>query len=176
MITINYKDESYKLKNSFDEFVINEYEQINELLLDQEKDIITKWISVLLYLGLPEYVINDLEEQDLINIIEGFSLDFNSHTNLKVKKEIKLNDEKFYCYDKKFFLTVKQCIIIEDILAKHKSKYFAELLDVIYQNPSSTLSKDIKIDLIRNTITFDIVLPIISYLSNYFNLTNRNNE
>jgi hypothetical protein len=172
MIVLNYKDKTYRLKNGMDEFIINEFEFITNVLNDDEiKSELEKWKTIINYLGLPFDVIDEISFAHLESIINAFELDDTPLENYTKKLTI---DNKKYKASKT--ITVKQITLVEEYLDKDSNRYVGELMAIIFREEGKTRDEHFthvtiveNAEIFRYNITMDKVLPYINLLtSNIF--------
>lgn len=170
MITINYEDNQFQVKNNLEELTIKEFENVCAYINDEKSDYIDKWINVFVYLGIPQEVVDEFDATHFKSIIEKFNLI--KVTKQEIFKELIIDDLVLIAYDEKFKLTVKELSLIESYCKNDKVKYIAEVLAVIYKNPEveKSLRYDkshlkYKAELIRTNITAEKCVPILEYIS-----------
>jgi len=170
MINLKFDSKTYQIKNSINEFLINEFEHICSILNDKEKNHLTKWTEIFIYLGVPEDVIDNFDSFDFIEMIKQFNIFTTESTDFI--KEIVLDDITYIAFDDKFKLTVKEMTLIEDYIQKNENRYLGEILAVIYKrqdlDKSMTYDKahlKYKAELIRKQVMADVAIPIIGFLS-----------
>jgi len=170
MINLKFDGNTYQLKNSTNEFLINEFEHICSILNNLEKNHIEKWTEVFKYLGIPEDVIDNFDSFDFIEMIKEFNIFTTDSTEFV--KEIVLDGITYTAFDEKFKLTVKEMTLIEDYVKKNDNRYLGEMLAVIYKRTDldKTMTYDkahlkFKAELIRKQINADVAIPIIGFLS-----------
>jgi len=171
MIKLNYNEKTYNVKNSVDEFLINEFEDICGILNNKEKNYLQKWSEIFIYLGVPEDVVDDFDSFAFIEIIKQFNIhDLTQHTNFV--KEIELDGNTYVCFDEKFKITVKEMTLIESAINKNENRYLGDVLAILYkrENIQKELHYDkahlkYKAELIRKEIKAEVAIPIIAFLS-----------
>lgn len=170
MITINYGEDQYTIKNNLDELTIKQFETICGWINDENIDYIEKWINVFVYLGIPQDVVDDFDATTFKSIIQEFNI--TSIDKHEIYKELIINGTTFISYDDKFKLTVRELALIESYCKLDKIKYIAEVLAVIYKNPD--VDKSLRYDpahlkykasLIRDNITAEKSIPILEFIS-----------
>jgi hypothetical protein len=170
MIKLKFNGKIYPIKNKLTEFTIGEFEKICELM-NSSGSTIERWFNVFELLGIEEDILNNIDIEDFIKIIKDFNLNAKIFKG-NVKKEIILNNIKYYAYEDKFRLTVKETALIESYIQKNDNRYLGELVAIVYKNPE--LQKELhfekahihfKAELIRKNITADIAIPLINFLS-----------
>ena len=60
MIKIKFGEESYEIKNTIREITIFDFENISEILENDNLNYIEKWLEILKYLGVSEECIKSL--------------------------------------------------------------------------------------------------------------------
>jgi hypothetical protein len=172
MITINYENDKYKIKNSLDEFTINEFEEICFIISSENMNRYDKWYSIFTYLGLPIDVCDDLDAEYFNNIVDEFNVV--DVENVDIYKEIIINDKiTLKAYDEKFKLTVKESRLIENFCIENKNKNIAGIMAILYKNEDvdDNMKYDVnhlkyKEELIKHNVTADKCIPILKMVSN----------
>lgn len=170
MINLKFNGSTYQIKNSTNEFLINEFEHLCSILNDIEKNHLQKWSEIFIYLGVPQDVLDNFDTFDFIEMIKEFNLFETNSTDFV--KEIVLDGITYTAFDDKFKLTVKEMALIEDYVKKDTNRYLGEMLSVIYKrtdlDKSMTYDKahlKFKAEMIRKQTTADVAIPIIGFLS-----------
>ena len=169
MIKIELKDEVYELRNSLDEITIEEFEIII-YLINKENTFIQKWIEILEFLGLPEYVIDTLDEDSFIEIVKSISNNF-AIPNDTVKKSVIIDGEEYLAYkDEKFKLTMKQIKFIQKNIL-NKESYFSDLCAYIYNKNGNNEIENMDVDHFRYKKLFfrdqkmELIIPILRIIN-----------
>lgn len=170
MVKINYEGQIYQIKNKIDEMFINEYENICSFINNDKLTHMDKWSKVLVYLGVPEDVVDDFDAIAFKKIIEQFNLIKIKQS--KIFKDLKLDRMNLVSYEDKFKLSVKELGLIEKACKDNKDFWIAEVMAIIYKNPEvdSKMKYDsahlkYKAECIRKEITADKCVPILDFLS-----------
>jgi hypothetical protein len=170
MLKINYEDKSYSIKNTLEELLIKDYEKIASILNDEEKLTVDKWSEVMIYLGIPQDIVEDFDAFVFRDIIKEFNIINVEKT--EIPQYINVDGKYYAAYDENFKLTVKELALIEKVAQKNKNMWVADVMSIIYKNPSvdKTMRYDSghlkhKADLIRENVTADKAIGIIEYLS-----------
>lgn len=170
MITLNYENQSYKLKNSADEFLIKEFEHICSILNDTERHHVDKWSEILVYLGVPQDLVDNLDGFEFLEIIKNFNIDDTQYSP-EIIKDIEIDGIKYQAYDETFKLTVREMTLIEAAVKKNKDRFLGDILAIIYKR--TDVDKEItydkahihhKAELIRKNITANVAMPILAFL------------
>jgi len=170
MIKINFKNDSYELRNEVFEWTIGEFESMSAILNNKDKDHLEKWIEVFELLKIPTEVIDNMDAFDFMEIIKEFNM-FGVQNN-EIVKTIHLKGEQYHAYDEKFRITVKEMKLIESLVNKNPDRYLGDIMAVIYKRPDidPELHKDkahihFKAELIRKEASADMAIPILTFLS-----------
>ncbi len=167
MLTIKFNGQNYNLKNSIKELTVGEFEEVL-IILNKEDNVINKWFEIFILLGLTEQIINHINLDEFKILVREF--EFNTSNSL-IKKSIKLNGIEYKAYNKKFILTVKDIIMIENYILINPNKYIAEVIAILYTNDDEKLThtriKE-KAELIRKEIPSMVAIPIINLLTKTF--------
>lgn len=171
MLNIKFKEETYAIRNGLNELTIGEFEDLSKIMNDQDKNSLEKWSMILHLLGLPVEVIDNFDTFTFIDIIKEFNI-FDIHeSNYQEVIVLDGQEYKLNLKDDNLFITVKEMRLIEDYV-KQDSKYLANMLAVLYKredvHPNIQYDKThirFKSGLIRKSITADVAVPFISFLS-----------
>jgi hypothetical protein len=173
MITLQFKTETYSLKNELNELTIGDFEKISSILNDTDKNYIDKWSEVFIYLGVPEYVIDNFEAETFIQIVKQFNLMDTKMSNKKIEKLINVDGIDYIAFDgDEFKMTVKQLVLIEDFIKKNPNRYLGEVLAVIYKgvNIDDNMHFDKahikhKAETFRKFVNANVAIPVLGFLS-----------
>jgi hypothetical protein len=167
MIRLNYKSDTYFIKNSLDELSINQFEFITTILNKMGDTEVSKWKTILNFLDLPFEVLDDMDEDDILKVVTNFKLE-----DLKINKyikEIKLDKRKFLASK---VITVKQISMVEDYLDKDSTRYIGELLAIIFREKDKSKEEHFNIatieanaELFRYNVKMNVALPYINLLT-----------
>mgnify|MGYP000208026769 CR=1 FL=1 len=170
MLKINYEDKSYSIKNSLEELLIKDYEKIASILNNEDKLTVDKWSEVMVYLGVPQDIVDDFDAFAFRDIIKQFNIiDINKS---EILPTINVDGKEYVAFEETFKLTVKELALIEKVAQKNKDMWVGDVMAIIYKNPD--VDKNMRYDnahlkykaeLIRENVTADKSLPIIDYLS-----------
>jgi hypothetical protein len=178
MINVQFDGIEYHIKNEVTEFNVGEFERITLLINDETTSSLTRWTNILNSLGLPLDVIDNFDTFDFTKIINEFNGNQNDYSKYKYVEVITLQDNeyKLRLVDGELKLTVREMRIIEGLIKDNKDIYLSNILAVIYKRDD--IQKDLQYDmahikykseLISKLVTSDVVLPILSYLSDKLN-------
>jgi len=166
MIRLNYKSDTYLIKNALDEIKINEFEFISTILNSDSSETV-KWKTILHYLDVPYSVLNELDSEQLLSIVKPFDL-----ADVKIGKfvtKIKIGKQIFLSPK---FITVKQIALVEEYLEKDNINYIGELIAIIFCEKGKTKDEhlnDVTIkkngELFRYSLNMDKALPYINLLT-----------
>lgn len=160
MITIKYKDEDYELKNELQELTIGEFEHVCTIHA-KETTLNEKIIEILIHMGIPENVIEEMDINDFNAIVKELNYD---STNTTLLNKFEHNGIEYVNNEDKFKLSVRQNMLIEEYIIKNNIHYMAEVLAVLYNDKDNT-SIAVKTNIFRNEVSAEIIIPIIYYIS-----------
>ena len=162
MIKIKFGEESYEIKNTIREITIFDFENISEILENDNLNYIEKWLEILKYLGVSEECIKSLDMTDLLMISSHFKF-INNNINLKkIRKYIVIDNNRYYFRNKKSNILVKDIIELENIISSG-GRYAPKLISYLY--PSNETSKSKYQSSISNDIKIDVLIPILNILN-----------
>lgn len=174
MKTIILNDTEYHLPHQPSDFKLGKYEKVMKIL---EEDVteIEKYSNLLVELGIPEEVIDDLTIEEFSSTIkdymEGTTYDF---SKFKFVPTIEVNGRTYQAFDEdaEFLLKVKDLNWIEKLIKRNPDKYLAEVLAVIFKDIELTKTEHYtdahirhKASLFRENVTLDIAIPYIGAIS-----------
>lgn len=171
MITIKHLGEKYTIKNKLSELTINEYEDIQSLINLDDSEYFEKYIEVIIYLGVPREVANDMNVDNLLDFIKVLE-----NTKIKgFKKTIELGGHKFSAIDSREkypTITPRAIKLIEKAMKTNQYKNVAEILSILFKRVDiddvehySPEHLKYKANLFRFHLTSDIALPYVVYVS-----------
>ena len=162
MIKIKFGEESYEIKNTIREITIFDFENISEILENDNLNYIEKWLEILKYLGVSVECIKSLDMTDLLIISSHFKF-INNNINLKkIRKYILIDNNRYYFRNKKSNILVKDIIELENIISSG-GRYATKLISYLY--PSNETSKSKYQSSISNDIKIDVLIPILNILN-----------
>ena len=130
---ITFKE--YQLKNSLHEFTIEEYEKVTEILSNEELVNIEKYIDILLCLGLPENVLDEMTDDEFFNIINSFTFSIKSG----MAPSIEIEGYEYVAYTEDTFkLKVKDLSLIEKAIVDTPNNYLSRAMAVIFKRADLT--------------------------------------
>jgi hypothetical protein len=169
MIKVKFEDKVYEVKNTLDEILISDFENIISIM-NNKKNYIDRWSEVFIILGLPEIVLENMDSSDFINVIK--EVDINTDTEVKLEKEITIDNVVYRIKHDEVKISVKEMRLIEKFIIDNDNKYIGDIMAVLYRNESSddTINYDLthikhKAKLFRDNVTVDKSLPFLKYLS-----------
>lgn len=169
MLNIKIEDKVYSIKNQLNEFYIGEFEELM-IIMNDKINYLDKWSSIFIKLGVPNYVIDNMDADDFINIIN--KIEFDLESDIKITKSIEIDGQNYVYNFDEVKINVKEMRLIEDFIVKDNQKYLSEIMAVLYKNENS--DKNINFDLthikhkaklFNDNITIDKCIPFIKYLS-----------
>lgn len=162
MIKIKFGEESYEIKNTIREITIFDFENISEILENDNLNYIEKWLEILKYLGVSEECIKSLDMTDLLMISSHFKF-INNNINLKkIRKYIVIDNNRYYFRNKKSNILVKDIIELENIISSG-GRYASKLISYLY--PYNEILKKEYQSSISNDIKIDVLIPILNILN-----------
>ena len=163
MLEVKINDEVFNIKQKPSEFTIGEYEELVIILKDNESDQFDRYYNLFLYLGIPQYYLDEFDFFNFKEIIE----EYNKQTDdITMINEVTIDGRLFRAYENEFKMSVKQMKKAIDYIKKDDKKCMAEVLGVIFQEVSKTkeenwLESNIneRIELFRKNMTADVASP-----------------
>jgi hypothetical protein len=126
----------YSLKNSLNEFTIDEFEKVTAILNRQDLESIEKYIEALLYLGLPEEILDELSDDEFFGIIKAFT--FTEELG-ELKARIEIEGYHYVAYEgEAFVLKVKDLSLIEKAVIQKPEAYLSRALAIIFKRDDLT--------------------------------------
>lgn len=173
MITLQFKDDTYQLRNELDELTVGEFEKISSILNDLDKNQLEKWSEIFLLLGIPQDVIDYFDAETFISIIKQFNLLDEKKVLKTVEKVVTIDNVDYIGYDgDEFKMNVKQLCLIEDFIKKNPERYLGDILAVIYKsvNIDDNMHFDKahikhKAELFRKQMNAKYAMPLLGYIS-----------
>jgi hypothetical protein len=170
MLNININGASYPIKQTATDFTIKEYENLCEVLNDDNINEIDRYYQAFIMLGL---------DADLLDTFDGFSFlklihEFKDYTLPigEFTKTIELNGRVYTSFDEKFFFSVKDMRLIEEYVKKNSVKFIGEILAIVFKDTELTKVEHYdpahikyKAKLFRENITYDVAIPFINDFS-----------
>ena len=173
MITLQFKNDTYNLRNELDELTVGEFEKISSILNDTEKNLLDKWAEVFTLLGVPQDIIDYFDAETFVSVIKQFNFINEKKTLKTIEKVITVDNVDYVAYDgDEFKMTVKQLCLIEDFIKKNSNRYLGDILAVIYKsvNIDDNMHFDKahikhKAELFRKELSAKYAMPLLVYLS-----------
>lgn len=180
MINVTLQGIDYQIKQTPNEFKINEFEIISSILNDSSLDKIDKYSQLFIQLGIPQEVIDNLEINEFFNLIKSFTQIEESESKLPEKvKTIEINGRTYQAYTDEFKMNVKQMKLIENAINKNPNAYIGHLMAILFLDTQLTNNEHYvdahikhKAKLFGENVTADLALPYVLYfgkdlMSNY---------
>lgn len=174
MITITLKEVDYNLKTSASDFSLGEYESILTIINSTDEDF-EKYANLLVSVGLPIEVVDNLEIKDFMSVLKQFTQSFDdiSQYTSNFSKTIEIGNKIYTSYtDDEFKLKVKELKLIEKFITRNPNAYLSEIIAVVFKDNDLTNTEHYtdahirhKAKLFREHVTLDIALPYIIYFS-----------
>lgn len=172
MLIVKVNETELKIKDSANEFLIGEYEDLAVILNDDKIRLFERYFNIFVKLGVDsdflDYEIGEKTFLDLIKAFRGGDFKFTEFT-----KEIEVNGRLYQSHtNDEFFLNVKDMKLIEKFISKNSDKFVGELIAVIFKDVDLTKTEHYdpahikhKAKLFRDNITFDVAIPFLAYVS-----------
>jgi hypothetical protein len=164
MVTIKYKEEEFKLKSDFSELTLTEFELICVILSQTTINDASKIIQIIKALGIPDYVIDEMDINDYNAIVAELNYDSTQTTLLN---KFTYDGVEYTNNEDKFKLTVRNNMEIEEVIYKDNVHYMAEVMAILYSNDSVTYAQRVTI---FKQMPATYVVPIIFYLAKLKNV------
>jgi hypothetical protein len=156
----------YEMKNSLREWTVNEYEKIIKIINNEEYDFIDKYIKVMEFLGVPDYILENMTDEDFFNIVKNI-LDNNIEKEYKRCIEIDGYIYSAYKENEKYKLTVRDMSYIEKVLKSDVNDMLSRIMAIIYKRDDLSNKEhydeshlEYKAKLFKN-VSADIVIPYL---------------
>lgn len=124
MITIFEKE----IPNKMDEFTIEEFEKVSQILNDKNLDNIERYVEVFKYLGIEEKMWDDYPFSHFVEFVREFNID--SYTPQDAIDSIELDG---YTYRAELKLSVKETKLIEKIVNQKPNNYISDILAIMFK-------------------------------------------
>lgn len=139
MINLEYKEEIIELRSDVSEITVEEMEYIVYKLTSPDFIFIDTWREIINYLGVPNYVIDWIEFDTMIDIKNSF--------NFKCESEIvpivNIEGVEYTCYSNgKLRLSIKKLDFIFEEIVRLKSFYLARVMAICYSDDWSVENLD----------------------------------
>jgi hypothetical protein len=168
-----YTIQNYKIPTQLTEMTVGQFEKISDIINDQSLLPIERYIDALEALGVPQYIIDDITDEELFEIVKSF----NSMDTLPTEL-VRTFEHKGYtyvAYEDEFKLKAMDMAKIEKELAKNK-EIFSSIIAILFKRVDLTrnehytdahikLKKDIAKGLNANDF-YPYVVEIIKRLAN----------
>lgn len=139
MIKVNYDGTSYDVKSNVNELTIAEYEKISNINAKSDVDTIDKWFKILIELGLPNDVIDDIDVDELVNIISELDL---SEIEIEYKNEIEIDGYKYICELKEDGTPKITGRIFKELeKAVKKDNYISIIMAILFKREDLTINE-----------------------------------
>lgn len=169
MLNIKIEDKVYSIKNQINEFYIGEFEDLM-VIMNDKINYLDKWSSIFIKLGIPEYVIDNMDTDDFIKIID--KIEFDLENDIEITNNIEIDNQNYVYNFDEVKINVKEMRLIEDFIVKDNQRYLSEIMAILYKNEKC--DKNINFDLthikhkaklFKDNVTIDKCIPFIKYLS-----------
>lgn len=126
----------FSLKNSLNEFTIDEFEKVTAILNREDYDNIEKYIQALLYLGLPEEILDELNDDEFFEIIKAFT--FTEELG-ELTPRIIIDGYHYVAYEGETFnLKIKDLSLIEKAVIQKPEAYLSRAMAIIFKRDDLT--------------------------------------
>lgn len=184
MITIEFNEKDYQIRNSVEEITIEEFEAIN-FILNGDDTLFSKWMDILRTINVDEDVIENIDLNAFLKLVLTF--DFN-RDDFEVIKTIQIDGADYSLFQgEEFKLRMKELAALEKVVSKNEF-YFATLLATLYKADKPSLIPVDPTQHFKYKETFfktqpcSIILPILKIINDslikkmtlLFNETNGN--
>lgn len=166
MTTVEFNGKDYPVRNSPEEFTIEELEIIMFILQKEDINIFSKWMEIISILGVDQDVIDNIDTDAFIELC----LTFKFSTDIELTKEIEIDGVTYFLFEgDEFKIKMKQLKEIEDIVRDRKF-YFAKLCANLYKTKGELMFKNEKEqkkyleDFFKNQKS-SIVIPILNIVN-----------
>lgn len=133
-----YEIKGFKIKTGLAEMTVGEFERVSEILNDEKLLQIEKYIDALECLGVPQYIIDELSDEELFEIVKAFNTS-NIELPSELPKEFTHKGYRYVAYEDEFKLRAIDMAKIEKILQSRK-EIFSAVLAILFK----------RVDLTRN--------------------------
>jgi hypothetical protein len=124
------KIREYEMKSSLTEWTIGEYEHIVRILSNDDDDFIDKYIKVLEALGVPDAILNDLNDDEFFEVISNI---LDNNMDKTYLKEFELGGYTYRAYEgDEYKLSVRDMAKIENVIKTEGDK-LSKILAVIFK-------------------------------------------
>jgi hypothetical protein len=131
---INVKE--YPLRNSLNEFTIQEFEKVTAILNREDLESVEKYMEALLYLGLPEEILDELSDDEFFKIIAAFTF---TEETAELRPRVEIGSHTYVAYEgESFTLKVKDLSLIEKAVMKRPEAYLSRAMAIIFKREDLT--------------------------------------
>jgi hypothetical protein len=173
MIEINYKDQTYTVKNEPHEFTVGEFEAITKMFNDESKEEYLRGFDFLEFIGVPNQVLDALNFDEYMEILK--SVELTEIKNAEFTRTIHVKGFDYHAFGdgEDFKLKARKDVGQIGKILKHNQHNYAGTLAVIFKREDLSDKEHYdeahlkhKEKLFRDAITLDVALPYIIHVHN----------
>jgi len=131
------KIKEFDVKNEINEFTIEQFENVSRILNDEEVEKFERWANLLIYLGVPESEVYDLEFSEFVEYIKIFS-DTKVKPSNEFCKVIELDGYTYTSHEDELKISVREMKMIEKQVSNHPHNYISYLMSVLFKRNDLT--------------------------------------
>jgi hypothetical protein len=157
------KIRDYEMKSSFTEWTISEYEKITDVL-NGDGDYIDKYIRVLEILGVPDDILNTMDDDEFFSLIENI---LDNEMDNDFRKEVIVDGYRYVAYEDTYKLGIKDMAKIENVINKDDKHKLSKIMAIIFKREDLTNNEHYDKSHIEykskifGDLTSDIIIPYI---------------
>lgn len=181
MIDVNINGQTKHIKSELKEISIDQFERFCALLLNDAGDILDRYMNIFSILGLSDDDIDLITPAEFLVITKQFiAIEWDSS---EFVREVTIDGKTYVSYTgEKYVLSVRDLAKIEKYVSAKGDAYMAEMMAVIYKDPTIDRDKQYeqthiedKAKIFRKSMTADILFPYLSLIQNNIVTTLKNN-
>ena len=131
------KIKEFDVKNEINEFTIEEFENVSRILNDEEVEKFERWANLLIYLGVPESEVYDLDFTEFVEYIKLFS-DTKVKPSNEFCKVIELDGYTYTSHEDELKISVREMKMIEKQVSNNPHHYISYLMSVLFKRNDLT--------------------------------------
>lgn len=124
---------SFKFKTNINEYTIEEYEKVTNIIAKEQDNYIQKWIDIFSVFCDNDKIITALTEEDLYAYMDELNKEV--LPNKILKNKIQIGEREWIAYEgEEFKLKLKDLSYIEKYI-KEPHNFFSKILAILFKDP-----------------------------------------
>lgn len=168
MITIEYNNEEYNIKNKLEEMSLSTFQKVTNVFQKKNKYFFQTWLDIIEALSDKSGVDKIISEEAFNEVIENVTFETE---DLPIIGEIEINGVKYTSNitGDKINITAYQFSEIEKLIEKHKMNWVGQALAILFTTEDSDANKiSEKVKTFNDNVTMNIALPYINKINGTF--------